>query len=156
MLQKMETIAGNVKPPSLSSSWLRPFSSPSSPPPPPSVPLCNAWVRLGHWAYVVKSGSAAAAHTRCRWILVWVAVVVVLWVDGLLWPFKADLEDWHARALNAERALEHTRRDAAAAATAARLALDAAHNATAAAEAKLREIMVIHHGVRAIMGHERL
>lgn len=65
--------------------------------------LADAWGCLIRWAQPVSLRTLA--HSGCRWIPEVLSVVVV-WVDGVLSPFK--LGDWQDRALAAEAAVAST------------------------------------------------
>ncbi|KAH9875810.1 hypothetical protein IAQ61_003274 [Plenodomus lingam] len=90
--------------------------------------LAAAWGLLATWARTIVPGQLA--HSRCRWILECLAIIV-LWVEGLIWPFK--LENWETRARTAEAALALSRGETAT----AQAALVLARLETAAVRAEL-------------------
>jgi hypothetical protein len=150
LLQKLETIAGNVKPPLptplMAAALLFVFCM--------TLParLAAAWGCLARWAQSVDS--RALAHSRCRWILEGLSIVVVK-VDGVLSPFK--LEDWQDRARAAETALALARAEAAAAQRQAANALreaDIAQKKADVARGSLARVTVIHQQVKAILDND--
>ncbi|KAF2181516.1 hypothetical protein K469DRAFT_713574 [Zopfia rhizophila CBS 207.26] len=128
MLQKLETIAGNVKPPLptplMAAAVLFVFCT--------TLParLAAAWGCLVRWARSVVN-PPAATPPKGRWAL-GVSRLVVL-VDGVLSPFK--LEDWQERARAAETAAAQAKAK------------------TKAAEAKLDRTRVILERMQAILDH---
>jgi hypothetical protein len=137
ILEELDTTASNFQPPFLHplipASILLVFLTALLP------RLAAAWGRVVRWA---------SANSRRHWTLEVISGVVV-WVDGVLRPFK--LEGWRERALTAEQALDAVREEAADLTT----ALADAQARLAAAQGLLDRFSGIHQRLAAVVNDSR-